>query len=408
MDKRIKIGIYGLCRGIIMLWNAKLLSDYIEVTGVCEGNPETLEKARKDFLPETKVYDDYDALLNSGIDAVFLANYFPDHAKCAIKAFKAGVAVLSETTAAPTLGECVDLVEAAEKYNGKYMLAANCLYFRALYAMKAKLEAKEYGRLVYADAEYIHPPEPLDLDSPEAIAENDANIDLNNLHWRQTLPAGYYNMHSLAPLMFVSNSIPKKVVAKVAQIPQLGKVKDGAKSYGLYEMDNGAIFNSTGCVGVGSKSKWYRLACQKGTMETVRYQENQEEIIEADHESKDVRTTPLDWATSGILSQEDQERFAGEIEKAGHGGIDFAMVVHFIKFMNGEEEPFFNVYRSTTLSAAGILSWYSALSGSKEMEIPDFSKKEDRDKVRGDYRSPFAKKYRDVTLPCKVGEPFER
>ena len=34
--------------------------------------------------------------------------------------------------------------------------------------------------------------------------------------------------------------------------------------------------------------------------------------------------------------------------------------------------------------------------------IPDFKKKEDRDKVRGDYRTPFAKKYSDLTLPCKV------
>lgn len=403
MDKKIKVGIYGLCRGVVMLWNAKLLSDYITVTGVCECNPETLEKAKKDFLPETKVYDDYDALLNSGIDAVFLANYFPDHAKCAIKAFKAGVAVLSETTAAPTLGECVDLVEAAEQYNGKYMLAANCLYFRAVHAMKEKIANKEYGELVYADAEYIHPALPSDKNP----GINDA-IDYDNLHWRATLPPGYYNMHSLGPLMYITNSVPKKVVAKVATSSFAEKIKDGARSFGLYEMDNGAIFNSTGCVSVGSKSKWYRLACQKGTMETVRYQENEEELVEADFESKDVKTSKFDWAACGVLSEADQVKYAGKIEKAGHGGIDFAMVVHFIKFMNGEEEPFFNVYRSTALSAAGILSWYSALSGSKEMEIPDFSKKEDRDKVRGDYRSPFAKKYSDVTLPCRVGEPFER
>ena len=74
-----------------------------------------------------------------------------------------------------------------------------------------------------------------------------------------------------------------------------------------------------------------------------------------------------------------------------------------MKFVRGEITPFFDVYRSAALSATGILSWYSALSG-KEYDIPDFRKKEDRDKVRGDYRMPFAKRYEDLTLPCRLSE----
>lgn len=396
MEKRIKIGVLGLERGSFILKNAKLLSEHIVVTGVCESNSNKLEKMKEHFMPETKVYDTYEELLQSGIDAIALCNYFPDHASCAIKAFEAGVAVFSETNAAPSLGECVDLVEAAEKYNGKYMLAANCLYFRALHVMKEKLEKQEYGRLICADGEYVHPFTP------------SKEVDYENLHWRQTLPAGYYNMHSLGPLMFISNSCPVKVVAKVPALEMEHKINNGARSYSIIEMDNGAVFNTTGCASVGSMSKWYRLSCEKGTMETVRYEETEESLIEADKESKEVKTTIHDWASSGVLSAEDQEKFKDEIANAGHGGIDFALMVHFIKFMRGEEVPFFDVYRSASLAAAGILSWYSALSGSIELEIPDFHKKEDRDKVRGDYRSPFAKKYSDVTLPCRVGEPFER
>jgi len=403
MDNRIKVGVIGLARGSFILRNAKHLADHMVVTGVCESDPEILEKAKNAFSEETKIYDDFDSLIHSGIDAVALCNFFPDHAECAIKAFEAGVAVFSETTAAPSLGLCVDLVEAYEKYNGKYMLAANCPYYRAVHAMKEKIEKEEYGKVVYADAEYIHPVTP----EEDVLGMTDKNINTENLHWRQTLPAGYYNMHSLGPIMYITGSVPVKVVAKVVAGDSFGKLRTGVKSFGLYEMDNGIVVNSTGCVSVGSKSKWYRVACEKGTMETVRYQESELDLIEADHTGENVKTTTHDWVSSNVLSEDDQAKYASKIEKAGHGGIDFALLINFIKFMRGEQEAFFDVYRACALSSAGILSWYSALSGSKEMTIPDYHKKEDRDKVRGDYRMPFAKKYSDLTLPCKLGEKFE-
>ena len=74
---------------------------------------EYLEQYKKDGkLPETAVvYDSYEAFLDSGIDAVMLANFFHEHADFAMQAMEKGIAVLSETTEAPSLGKCVDLVE---------------------------------------------------------------------------------------------------------------------------------------------------------------------------------------------------------------------------------------------------------------------------------------------------------
>jgi hypothetical protein len=66
------------------------------------------------------------------------------------------------------------------------------------------------------------------------------------------------------------------------------------------------------------------------------------------------------------------------------------MLLNFIKYINGTYEPFFNVYRATALSAAAILGWRSVLEGSKELEIPDFTKEEDRKKYENDFLSPFA------------------
>ena len=402
---KIKIGVMGLFRGIFVLQAAQLLSDDIVVTAVMENDETTLEKARKLFAYETKVYSDYDEFINSGIDAVVLCNFFHEHAKYAIKAMNAGVAVLSETTAAPSLGECVDLVEAAEATGVKYMLGANCPYFKAVHAMKEIIDKKVYGEVMYADAEYIHPPQ-----KGTAVngVTNVDEVDYDNLHWRQTLPTCYYNMHTLGPLMYITNSVPVKVLCKavVSKTPRNNKATNSSKGYSITEMDNGAVFNTTGCVGYGTGSKWYRVACEWGTLESDRYG-SIEKLIEVGTEADEMKLLQPSWSGSQALSKEEEKAYEEQIAGAGHGGIDLVLMIHFIKYLRDEEQPFFDVYRSVALSAAGILGWYSVLSGSAEYEIPDFHKKEERDKVRGDYRVPFAKKYSDLTLPCKLGESLK-
>ncbi len=390
MDKKIKVGVMGVTRGIFALMAGEVLSDEMVITAVCETNEKVIENAKKHFAEETKVYSDFDEFISSGIDAVVLANFFHEHVPYAIKAMRKGVAVLCETTAAPTLGECVDLVEAAEKYNGRYMLAANCPFFKAVHLMKKKLESGEYGRVYYGEAEYIHP--------NQVYKE----FDTKNLHWRQTMPNCYYNMHSLGPLMYVTNSVPVSVTAKGVCAPEScqGKVTDLAGSWALTEMDNGAVFNTTGCLAFGVRSKWFRLGCQHGTMETVRYDETEATLVESKKFDQVTQTIP-GWSGSGVITEEQEALYYDKIDGLGHGGIDFVMMIHFLKFVRGEEEPFFDVYRAAALSAAGILSWYSILDG-KTYKIPDFHDKEAREIFRGDYRMPIAKDVDELTMTCKM------
>lgn len=400
--KRIKLGVFGMRRGGFVCAFAQQIPDEVVVTGVCDFDESAFTEYTKSlFTEETKIYDTFDELIHSGIDGVVLCNYFHEHAEYAIKAMEAGVAVLSETTAAASLGECVDLVEAAERTGAKYMLAANCPYMQAVHTMKKKIEDKEYGEVVYADAEYNHVVAP----SENVNGAKGEGVDCDNLHWRQTNPATYYNMHSLGPLMYVTGTVPKKVVAKVGTVGSNPnkKITNGVKAYVITEMDNGAIFNTTGCTNVGTTSRWFRVSCEVGSMEIPRY-DGVDKLIEVGHSQSIVKRTKCDWISSGALPREDVVKYNNHIAAAGHGGIDFVLMMHFVKYLRGEEQPFFDVYRSVALSAAGILGWYSVLQGSKELEIPDFKIKEERDKVRGDYRKPFAKKYSDLTLPCKVGD----
>ena len=403
MDK-IKVGVVGVVRGGGFMWTInECFSDEIEVVAVCDINPDSIKQAKErgHLKDGVKTYNDFDEFLECDMDAVFLGSYFIDHAQQAIKAMEKGIAVYSETTAAPSLGECVDLVEAAERTNGRYMLAANCLYYPAVHVMKGIVESGEYGMLLGGNAEYNHggyiPP------------LKDGQTDIS--HWRQTLPQGYYNMHSLGPLMYVTNSVPVKVYSKATYNPKAYEGNydkqymfvDSPSSAVITQMDNGAVFHTTGCINQVPANKWYRLSFSGGNVETLRYDETICDLLEANGLKKTMSTVRYNSHTSGIVPESERD-FITEMKKyGGHVGADCFATYFFLKFAKGELTPFFDVYRSVALSAAGILSWYSALSG-KEYDIPDFRKKEDRDKVRGDYRMPFAKKYSELTLPCKISE----
>ena len=401
MEKTLKIGIMGALRGSSFANTLQFMKD-AEFAALCETNEESVAALREKGLlkPETKVYADFDEFIRSGLDAVVLCNFYHEHCKYAIRAMEAGVAVLSETTAAPTLGDCVKLVETQERTGVPYMLAANCLYFPGVHAMKAIIESGEAGKVLYADAEYVHGT------YADPATEEAKAYDPEHLHWRQVMPPNMYNMHSLGPLMYVTNSLPKRVTCHMIRNEEQcrikGRVKDCVGAVVITEMDNGAVFNTTGCNSYPPTSKWYRIACEKETLETVRYAENSPRLMVV-KEASDVQTLDLDLVSAGLIGPDD-ELDPVAVAASGHGGIDFFTTYNFLAFLRGKKKIFFDVYRAAALSAVAILGWYSALSDSREMIIPDFTRKSDRDAVRGDYRKPIARRLEDLTIPCRLDE----
>ena len=393
MNKKLRIGVMGLIRGEFVLRVARLMPDDVIMAAVCETNEAQIERVRPLFGPETKVFSDFDEFLESGLDAVVLCNFFHEHTEYAIKAMEKGIAVMSELMAAPTLGGLVDLVEAVERTKGKYMLGVNCQYFKAVTGMKKKIESGEYGDLLYADAEYVHTHEYIPV-------EKRKKIDPNNVHWRQTMPPCYYNMHSLGPLMYIAEAEPKKVIGKAVVHERDSGLNNTPKTYAITEMTNGAVFNTTGHVSCGTTSKWYRLGCERGTIETDRYDWREERLIEAGHEIG--KKYGISYPAWNLTPEETKKYMSPEFETVGHGGIDFVLLLEFIKYVRGEMEIFFDVYRAASLTAAAILTWYSILEGSKEYDIPDFRDKEAREVFRGDYRTPVAKEAKDRTLPWRI------
>lgn len=387
--KKIKIGIMGAWRGgsFAQIYLNEYFDD-VEIVAICESSKEKIEHAVNELKlpPNIKYFDDFDEFIDCGIDAVILCNFFHEHAKYAIKALNKGIHVMSETTAAPTLAECVELCEAVESSGAKYMLGVNCAYFYSTLELARIYNEGLLGRVLYADGEYFHPYDPTIVIS----GSNDPH------HWRKFLPRTYYNMHDLAPLMSITGTVPKKVNAKTIFAPDLtskNNVGDVAAII-LTEMDNGAVFRTTAAASLSPIGKWFRVVCENGTIETGRHDINQVTCefnpwIKPDG-VETIRT--YDVCPEGTPD---------EVRNSGHGNSDQVLCKVFIDYINDKIHPFFDVYKSVALSATAILAWYSVLNDGKEFTIPDFTDKQEREKYKNDRRTPFPDKDGNgITLPC--------
>ena len=126
MNRKPRIGVFGLGRGTSLLDKVNMCGG--ELVAVCDRATWKFEKIAEHMAPTGGFYEDFDEFIKQDFDGVILANYFTEHAEYAVKAMKAGKAVLSECTPAATMADCVRLVRTAEETGMIYMLAENYPY----------------------------------------------------------------------------------------------------------------------------------------------------------------------------------------------------------------------------------------------------------------------------------------
>lgn len=378
MGKTIRIGVFGTWRGntyVKTLYKGKIAG--ARITALCDKDPERLNNALSNcpagrWAPKT--FSDAEEFFASGLfDAVFLCNYFPEHAKYAIKALDRGIHVFSETMAAATMADAVNLCRAAERSGAVYMMAENYPYTRGCFELKRVYEEGKLGKVMFAEGEYVHPMSPAEAEKYHSVAQNGKN------HWRLCLPVTYYCSHSLAPLLFMTGEMPRRVVAMSA----LDAHDHHNCGVMLIGTDKNAVFRINGSSYFGTKGNWYRLSCEKGSVETVR---GHEAHVRLTYNKWDLPTpeTPNDDTYEAVWQSD------GDLASAcGHGGGDYWAVRFFLDAVRGKRPPFPDVYQSCAMSAVGILGLRSLQNGNTPYDIPDFRDEEVRKLWENDDYSPF-------------------
>lgn len=389
MMKSIKIGIFGLSRGYDNV--DSILLNNAEIVAGCDQSEELRERM-KQKLPNIALYDSFDAFLNHDMDAVYLANYFPEHTKFAVQALEKNIHVISECTASGTLAECVELTRAAEKSHAIYMLAENYPYMLFNQEMQKVYQSGKLGKVLFAEGEYNHPVSPDDT----AFIRRYEGYEK---HWRFYLPATYYITHSLGPLMCATHSNPIRVTAMPIYYPKDDRYATasyvGDKSAIITCLnDDNSVFRVTGCAHFGAHENSYRLACENGQIENVR---GDDKVM--------LRYNP--WNTP---NGEERRQFyhpaedvddAVRAKKTGHDGGDYYMFKDFFQSIREGTQPYLDAYVATRMSAVAILAHRSLMQYGVPYDVPDFRKKEDRVKYENDRETPFwGEDGSAPTIPC--------
>ncbi len=393
MGKKIRFGMFGLDRGGDLV-------DIIEKAGaelvaVCERRPSKVAPVLERF-PNVAVYDDFDEFIKYDMDAVMLVNRFNEHAPYAIKAMRAGKHVLSETISNITMAEGVELCRVKEETGMIYAFLENYPYMKPNLELGRIYKEGSLGPLVFAEGEYVHPMDP----------EGQNELAPGERHWRNWTPRTYYSTHALAPLMMMTDSLPTRVSAMASFQPTYAKgtathVGDAAAII-FCQTDTNAVFRVTGWANWGPHRDYYRLCGVKGSIET-----------HTGAGCGDVRLWYSSWVVpeGREIVQEYQAEWPdaalGELAKGcGHGGSDFFVIHQAIKAFETGTEPYFDVYRATTMASVAILAWRSILNNNACYDVPDFRKEEDRKKYEHDNTTPYPDENFKVNFPCS-SKPYE-
>jgi len=386
----IRVGVLGVGRGYNFACGAtKQLG--MKLVALCDQREDRLTAVGKELKATT--YTDYNKFLEHDMDAVVLTNYFHEHAPFAIQALRAGMHVMSETSACFTPAQGVSLIEAVEKSGKIYMFAENYPYMLFNQEMRRIYRSGAIGEFVYGEGEYVHP---FDADVANVISPG---VD----HWRNWLPATYYSTHSLAPLIYITDTWPTKVNAFVMPIrpddPVAARrpLRSEAASMIALRMDTGAVVKLLQ-YGLRGEGIWVRVHCSRGQMENLRQGDANMVRLRREQYHEKI-TTPREQIYLPNLPS--KHRAA---EQAGHGGGDYFMNYHFAHAIRTGTQPFLDVYRGVAMSIVGIQAYRSALDDSNTYKVPDFRDAKARKKYANDNWNPDPTKHtKGMPYPSVLG-----
>ena len=360
--KKIRLGIWGLGRGRAFIRQCEELN--FEIVSGCDLNPVMREEFRK-LCPDAFITADENEFLKQDLDVVLVATFFTNHARDSVKALEAGKHVISEVSAFFTPAQGAALADAVEKSGRIYCLAENF----ADQFVKQLWEEGVFGELSYAEFDYVHDCRGLSY----STLYGDPILPGNTAHpWRSWLNFHYYCTHSLGAAMEITGTRPVRVAAAGGCKPLPGFLPGSEMNVmkpSFVTMDNGGVVRNM--MGASTSDSHRRRIW--GTRAFVDLTEKSPVVnLGQAGSGLKVKLTPPETGLTRLA------------EKAGHNGGDFWMLYHFADTFYNGAPLFWNIYAACDVTLAGIMAVKSEKSGGVPVEVPDFRKKEVRDRYRAD------------------------
>lgn len=363
--KEFRVGIVGLSRGrgFVTTFSAH---PRVTVTALCDVDDEKLAELGTAFeLKDEALFTNFDDFISQDFDVVVIATPIPFHTEQTVKALESGKHVLCEQTVAYTVEECEQVINAVKKTGLHYMMAENYCYFHYVQQWKKLIGDGKLGKIVYAEAEYLHNIENLLID--EATGGR---------FWRHERPPIWYCAHVVGPILYLTGD---KVVRATGCSSGFNRWTDKTSEPGFLDMEVGLLQTKNGMVFKILRSQTvvhphivhYNLYGTKGSVENSRLQgmkkiKDAPGMLYVEEEMGDF--AEADIPVYSTVNPDAPE----EAKKGGHGTSEYYLIREFLDAVGADVKPPIDVIRAVDFTLPGIIAHESAVQGGVWLDVPQY------------------------------------
>ena len=338
--------------------------DDFEIVACCDINPERLKRAAE-TLGVRNQFSDYEQMLDSGINVVFIGTPQNLHAPMAVAALERGIHVMSEVPAAVDFEQCCRLAEAAHNSSALYMIAENYTYVDMVVLIDNMVKAGLFGEVYFGEGEYVHELKALQEATP----------------WRRIWQTGRngntYPTHSLGPLLQWTGH-------RVAVVSCMGSGHHYRDPRGsIYENEDTTMMLCKTDRGGLFKIRLDMLSNRPHNMNYHALQ-GTDGCYEGPHgfgddhkvwirgRNPDEQTWTSLWDYRDEFLPDERLHQSEEALKAGHGGGDYWVAIEFVRALREGRQPAQGLDYALDVTVPGILSEQSIALGGAPLAVPDF------------------------------------
>lgn len=258
MADKLKVGVAGVGQiAKVLHIHEYAESPDCELVAMYNGNLDFCRDVIAEYEPQgVRFYDDLDAFLASGVQAISVCERNFLHAEVSIKALEAGIHVLCEKPMALTLADAQAMIDAAEKAGRVLMIDQSQRYSPAHKKARQVLQSGLLGRIYHIQTTFAHP-------GPEGWSPTSDwffNRSISGFG-----PLADLGVHKCDLVRFLTGLEAVKVCAHKATLEKQGTVEDNSQA--LVQFDNGAlgtICTSWTCHGTEDNS--FTAFCENGVL----------------------------------------------------------------------------------------------------------------------------------------------
>lgn len=337
-------------------------------------------------------------LLATDVDAVALFTQRWTHGPLAVRALRAGKHVYSAVPMAVSYEETAAVVEAVEETGLTYMMGETSHYNPATVYVRERIADGGFGRLFYAEGDYIH-----DMD----LGFYDAYRHSGGERWKETAsyPPLLYPTHSIGGVLGAWRTYATSVSALGVpdergdgvfdrEISRFGN--DLSNATALFEAAGGGSFRTNEFRRVGYPShireSRFRFFGTEGSFEqlaTVSLWQDRSGVLDVSEHLQAVPTLSADDPSlAGVppalrdafvsgtapVHDRDRARLPREFAHApnGHEGSHHFLADDFVNAVNDGSVPSVNAWVAARYTLPGVVAHESALRGGERLPVPDF------------------------------------